>query len=199
MTQGPSAEDIAAVRKSIPEINLIKDETLAMGVASVWAILWRESSYAHIEDAPVSPHLIGRSLVVQSRCVAMMAWDAAKRLEQYHEIVVNYDHLLAGCLLLDASKLVEYSFDSDGSLVRTPLRQQFPHTLRGAEVARQLGLPDPVVHIIFFHTPRILLNPAGTEPLLAQGADITAVDALYLAAGRPTARLQRDPDAGNIK
>jgi len=69
------AADIEHIRSLLPELALINDRSIADAVATVWAYLWRQSSYDRVEDAPVSPQLRRRSLIDQVRCVAMIALD----------------------------------------------------------------------------------------------------------------------------
>jgi hypothetical protein len=120
-------------------------------------------------------------------------------LNEYHGIETNEDHLLAAGLLLDASKVVEYFPDESDVLARTRIRNLLPHAYLSAEALRELSMPDEIVHLVLYHTPRILLNPSLVEAIVLQGADLTAVDCLYFDAGLLTARLRRDPEAGNIK
>ena len=194
-----TSADMQHVRALLPEVSRISDPSIAEGVVTIWAHLWRQSRYERLEDAPVSPHLRGRRLIDQVRCVTMMAYDIAHRLHEYHGIEINEDHLLAGGFLLDASKVVEYYPDDVDVLARTRIRNLLPHAFLSAEALRELSMPDEIVHLVLYHTPRILLNPSLVEAIVLQGSDLTAVDCLYFDAGLLTARLRRDPEAGNIK
>jgi hypothetical protein len=198
-TISPAPSDVEHVRSLLPELSLIRDPRVAEAVATIWAYLWRASQYEQLEDAPVSPDLRKRRLIDQVRCVTMIAVDTARRLKEYHGIETNQDHVVAAGLLLDASKLVEYFPDDADVLARTRIRNLLPHSYLSAEAARQLNLPDEIVHLVLYHTPRVLLNPSMVEAIVLQGADLTAVDCLYFDSGKLTARLRRDPEAGNIK
>ena len=64
---------------------------------------------------------------------------------------INGDFLIAGALLHDVGKLMEYEL-RNGKVVKSEYGKQFRHPVSGSNLARDCGLPDGVVHIIYAHS-----------------------------------------------
>jgi putative nucleotidyltransferase with HDIG domain len=61
------------------------------------------------------------------------------------------DHLIAGALLHDVGKALEYEKSGDGVRV-SEYGKKIRHPISGANLARELGLPEEVAHIIESHS-----------------------------------------------
>lgn len=152
-----------------PEVALIGDDSLREKVGAVWQRLWEESGFDRIEDVPVMPTLPYPNLKHQQayiKCIVAVA----RIFEEVHGVEYNMDHLIAGALLADASKLVEYR-RVEGGYGLTELGQQLPHATYAAHLALQVGLPMPVVHIIATHSPSSGMAPASSEARLLHWLD----------------------------
>ncbi len=64
---------------------------------------------------------------------------------------LNLDFLIAGALLHDVGKLLEYDI-VDGKVVKGEYGKKFRHPVSGALLAREIGLPDEIVLIIYAHS-----------------------------------------------
>ena len=64
---------------------------------------------------------------------------------------INQDDLIAGALLHDVGKLLEYEL-IDGNAVKSEYGKVFRHPVSGSKLAWQCGLPDEIVHIIYAHS-----------------------------------------------
>lgn len=73
--------------------------------------------------------------------------DAYSRL-----FTIEWDILVAGAILHDVGKPLEYARTPEGSYVVSPLGRLIRHPISGANLAAELGLPDKVVHIIAVHS-----------------------------------------------
>jgi hypothetical protein len=47
---------------------------------------------------------------------------------------------------------MEYELKEDGSVVKSEFGKQKRHPVSGSELAKELGLPDEIVHIIYAHS-----------------------------------------------
>ena len=64
---------------------------------------------------------------------------------------INLDFLIAGALLHDVGKLLEYEV-KENKVVKGPYGERFRHPVSGALLAKSLGLPDDIVLIIYAHS-----------------------------------------------
>lgn len=152
-----------------PELELITDVSLRGKVVAVWQRLWEESSFDQIGDVPVMPSLPYPNLKHQQaylKCIVSVA----RIFEDVHGASYNMDHLIAGAMLADASKLVEYQRTGSG-YGYTELGRQLPHAIYGAHIALLMGLPMPVVHMIATHSPSSGMAPASDEARLLHWLD----------------------------
>ena len=152
-----------------PELDLIGDGVLREKVVAIWQQLWAESSFERIEDVPVMPSLPYPHLKHQQgylKCVVAVA----RIFEEVHGPRYEMDHLIAGALLADASKLVEYRRAGDGYGL-TELGRSLPHAIYGAHLALAAGLPLPIVHMIATHSPNSGMAPATAEAQLLHWLD----------------------------
>jgi len=64
---------------------------------------------------------------------------------------LNKNFLIAGALLHDVGKLLEYKI-KDGKVMISEYGKKFRHPVSGSLLAKELGLPDEVVLIIYAHS-----------------------------------------------
>lgn len=65
---------------------------------------------------------------------------------------LDYDTLLAGALLHDIGKLVEYELTPDGSTIQSKTGKYVRHPFYGAAIAYKNGVPASIIHIIAMHS-----------------------------------------------
>lgn len=98
------------------------------------------------------------------------------------------DSLIAAALLHDVGK--PQSLEMKGnSLVKTELGERFSHLYIGAQLARDEGIPDDIVHAIISHTvptyaPAAPILPRTLEAVLVHYADFACADSLFLVSGK---------------
>ena len=61
------------------------------------------------------------------------------------------DVLIAGALLHDVGKLLEYARNAEGRFVMSDYGLKLRHPVSGAMLAQKHGLPEHVLHIIAVH------------------------------------------------
>jgi len=141
----------------LPEINNISDDPLKEGVLECFILALNEGGFSSsdidklpftldIDNCPVS-------LLEHIKGVTNTSLVITNTLEEIYgpRIVIDKDILIAGALLHDVGKLVEYASD-DGEIVLSDLGRALRHPTIGAQLANEAGLPPEVVHIIAYHS-----------------------------------------------
>jgi len=141
-----------------PELEWIQDKDLREKTAKTWELALKKSVLGP-EDLKRIPFtlLCGPDLKVtfmdHKRSVVHIARDAGEKINSmYHgELTVNMDVLIAGAILCDVGKLVEYVLDDNGNAVQGNYGKYLRHPFSGVSLAEQCGVPAEVCHIIAAH------------------------------------------------
>jgi putative nucleotidyltransferase with HDIG domain len=166
------------ILKLWPELNWIKDELLREKTAKTWELAL-EKSVLTIDDLNKIPFtlLAGPDLKVtfmdHKRSVAHIAKDAGEKINaMYHgELPVNMDVLIAGAILCDVGKLLEYELDENGNSKQGVYGKYLRHPFSGVSIAEQCGVPADVCHIIATHAGEGNLVKRTTEAYIVHHAD----------------------------
>ena len=169
------------VAEAFPELELIADASLRNCVAEVWLECWRESAWVKLEDAPKSPTLPSPSLVAHTRAVVRLALATADLERDLRGRHYDRDTLVAGALLHDVSKLVEWEPGPAGP-VASKRGRLLQHAVYAAHKALAKGVVDEVVHIVISHTEQSGVAPQTWECKLVRSADLIDSAALELLA-----------------
>ncbi|MCA1756514.1 MAG: hypothetical protein LC649_03545 [Bacteroidales bacterium] len=141
-----------------PEIEWIQDEELREKVAHTWEIAL-ERSVLSADDLNRIPFtlLCGPDLKVSfmdhKRCVVHVARESGEKMISFFgsEMPVDMDVLLAGAILADVGKLLEYELDGNGNAVQGSYGKYLRHPFSGVSLAEECGCPPGVCHIIAAH------------------------------------------------
>ena len=161
-----------------PEIDWIQDEELKNHTALTWELAL-ERSVLKPEDLRRIPFtlLCGPDLKVtfmdHKRSVVHIARDAGNKInEMYHgELPVNMDVLIAGAILADVGKLLEYELDADGKAIQGNYGKYLRHPFSGVSLAEEAGVPAEVCHIIATHAGEGNMVKRTTEAYIVHHAD----------------------------
>jgi len=161
-----------------PELTWIQDKELREKTARTWNLAL-EKSVLTADDLRRIPFtlLCGPDLKVtfmdHKRSVVRIARDAGQTInEMYHgELPVNMDILIAGAILCDVGKLLEYVVDENGKVVQGVYGKYLRHPFSGVSLAEQCGLPAEVCHIIAAHAGEGDLIKRSTEAYIVHHAD----------------------------
>ena len=148
---------LESVYKLWPELDWIQDAGLKSKTALTWALALEKSVLAP-EDLATIPFtlLCGPDLKVSfmahKRCVVHVAKESALKMNLFFEkeLPVNMDVLIAGAILADVGKLLEYEL-KDGKAVQGIYGKYIRHPFSGVALAEQCGIPPEVCHIIAAH------------------------------------------------
>jgi putative nucleotidyltransferase with HDIG domain len=141
-----------------PELEWIQDPALRERTAKTWELAL-EKSVLTPDDLNRSPFtlLCGPDLKVtfmdHKRSVVHIARASAEKMNEFYhgELPVDMDVLIAGAILADVGKLLEYELNAEGKAVQGKYGQYLRHPFSGVSLAEQCGLPAPVCHIIAAH------------------------------------------------
>lgn len=146
------------VLRLLPEINQIEDEILRGKVIACWAeaIEFRGWTEELLRSMPftllaenVSIPFIDHVRAVCLMCVACD--DVLIKVHGDRRTRVNRDWLIAGAMLADVGKLLEFEI-IDGNPVKSDYGKHIRHPFSGVGLAYKHGLPSEVMHIIATHS-----------------------------------------------
>src|ERR1700704_2113844 len=153
---------VTQIAQLFPSLKRIKDKSLREKVAAVWneAITtgcggkgWtfaalgagKVTLFAGDIDMKFVEHLNSCAL----QCIAIA--EVLKRAFRCN-IPIQRDYLIAGALLADVGKPLEYDKDPSGKVVQGKFGQQLRHPFSGGALAYKHGIPGAVMHIIATHS-----------------------------------------------
>jgi hypothetical protein len=84
---------------------------------------------------------------------------------------VDMDTLIAGAILADVGKLLEYELDASGKAVQGMYGKYLRHPFSGVSLAEQCGVPPGVCHIIATHAGEGNMVKRSTEAYIVHHAD----------------------------
>ncbi len=161
-----------------PELDWIKDESLREKTAKTWELALERSvlTEGDLNRIPFTL-LCGPDLKVtfmdHKRSVVHIARDAGQKIiDMYHgELPVNMDVLIAGAILADVGKLLEYELNKEGKAVQGTYGKYLRHPFSGVSLAEECGVPAAVCHIIATHAGEGNMVKRTTEAYIVHHAD----------------------------
>lgn len=142
----------------IPEFELIEDEDLRERTLRVWLKAldeggWKPDDLDRIPFTLLIPDCSVSFLQHVRGVVGVVAASSDVLMSLYGEkLALNRDYLLAGALLHDVGKLVEYSEQEDGSFVKSSNGAYLRHPFSGVGLCYGEGIPPEVIHIVAVHS-----------------------------------------------
>lgn len=130
------------------ELHWIKDVDLRNKVVEVWITAAKRGGWDILDNVPFTLLFpdSGRLTDHTKRMTHLV-----KSIADQREEPLNKDYLIAGALLHDVGKLLEYD-TIGGKIVISSYGKKFRHPVSGALIAQELGLPDDIVLIIYAHS-----------------------------------------------
>jgi putative nucleotidyltransferase with HDIG domain len=169
------------VLKIWPEINWIKDKSLKEKVLDCW-IYAIENSVLSIEDLEKIPFSLllkdcKISFMNHKRTAVQLSVEIANIMKKNFgtEIQIDMDTLIAGAILIDVGKLLEYEI-KDGKLTTSQAGKLVRHPFSGLAIADRFGLPAEVQHIIASHSKEGDFGQRTVEAIIVHHADFVSFD-----------------------
>ena len=164
------------VKKLWPELDWIKDNDLREKVAKTWSLALERSELTadDLQKIPFTllvPNL-NVTFMAHKRAVVHIAKQAGEKVEEFfgNDLPVDMDVLIAGAILADVGKLLEY-VKKDGQAVQGPYGKYLRHPFSGVSIAEECGIPPEVSHIIAAHAKEGDHVKRTTEAYLVHHAD----------------------------
>lgn len=169
------------VIKIWPEINLIRNQELREKVLNCW-VYAIENSVLAPDDLEVIPFSLlikdcNISFMNHKRTAVQLSIDIAKRMKDNFgdEIKIDMDILIAGAILIDVGKLIEYD-KVNGMLTTSKTGKLLRHPFSGVAIADRFGLPPEVQHIIAYHAKEGDDAKRSIEAIIVHHADFVSFE-----------------------
>jgi len=171
------------IEKLFPEIEQMKDEKLQEQVISTWEEAIEKGGW-RMEDMNSIPFTLlipdcKISLITHTRAVTQTALKIADVLLNFYKdkVQINLDLLIAGAILHDVGKILEYAKDKD-KIVKSKTGKLLRHPFSGSALAYKHELPDEVVHIIATHAKEGDGGYRSIEAMIVHYADFINFESL---------------------
>ncbi len=171
------------IRKLFPELDLIEDRTLREQTLDVWTEAAEQGGWT-AEDLTKIPFTLlietgNISLIDHTRAVTKTAIAICTVLtaEYGDELPIDRDHLIAGGLLHDVGKCLEYE-RKGGKIVKSERGRDLRHPFSGTALAFQRGLPSDICHMIAVHAGEGTGHRHTTEAFIIHHADFVNFEPL---------------------
>lgn len=165
------------IKELWPELDWIEDDDLREKTANTWKLAL-ERSVLTAEDLQTIPFTllvpdIKVTFMAHKRAVVHIAKESGEKMNYFFkdDLPVNMDVLIAGAILCDVGKLVEYELDDNGKAVQGSYGKYLRHPFSGVSLAEECGVPAEVCHIIAAHATEGDLIKRSTEAYVVHHSD----------------------------
>lgn len=161
-----------------PELDWIRVQELQAATTKTWEMAL-ERSVLSPQDLQRIPFtlLAGPDLKVSfmahKRCVVHVARESALKMIDFFgdDLPIDLDVVIAGAILADVGKLLEYELDENGNSFQGTYGKYLRHPFSGVSLAESCGVPPEVCHIIAAHAGEGNLVKRSTEAYIVHHAD----------------------------
>lgn len=170
------------VKEMWPELEWIKDEQLKEKVTDVWVCALENSVLTpdDLERIPFTLLAPGCTVtfMAHKRSVVHISLESAKAMEKFFgdQLPIDMDILVAGAILIDVGKLLEYELNDKGESVVGKTGKYLRHPFTGVALAHKFGLPDEVCHMIATHAKEGNLGKRSVESYIVHHADFMSFE-----------------------
>ena len=171
------------VLELLPEINEIQDPGLREKVIACWAeaMAYRDWKVEELKSIPFT--LLADNVQIyfieHVRTCTKMGLAVNRVLDQAYgdrKTPVNRDHLVAGSLLADVGKLLEFDKKKDGTVFKSDYGNHIRHPFSGVGLAFKHDIPSEVMHIIAVHSKEGAGEKRSPEAIIFHHVDFIDFD-----------------------
>ncbi len=181
-----TAKDIEGLFGTI--LARIQDADLRAKTVQAWVMACERGGWKSVEDLKVMPFTLltnthGVNFIEHTIAVTEGAFGLAKAQENAYRKMpykIDFDRLLAGGLLHDVGKLLEFELDGNGGFRKSLSGKCARHPISGTAVAYEVGLPDQVLNTIACHAKEGDGRPQVVETVLIHQADFGTFNPLAM-------------------
>ena len=91
-------------------------------------------------------------------------------------VPIDHDHLIAGALVADVGKLLEYDKDAQGRVIKGSFGEMLRHPFSGVALCYKHGIPPEVMHIVATHSHEGDKVQRSIESIIFHHADFVDFD-----------------------
>jgi putative nucleotidyltransferase with HDIG domain len=187
MTTTPKTNyDVNEIAKLFPSLMQIKQRSLREKVAAVWSEAittgcggkgWTFAELRAVKFTLLAGEIDMRFVEHLNSCArqCIAIADVLKRSFRC-SIPIKRDYLIAGALLADVGKPLEYDKDENGNVVQGKFGQQLRHPFSGVALAYKHGIPAEVMHMIATHSHEGDKVERSIESIIFHHADFVDFD-----------------------
>jgi hypothetical protein len=169
---------IQQIKDLWPELEWISDGDLREKTARTWELAFSKSVLQPADLYKIPFTLLAKpdlkvSFMDHKRAMVHIARQSGLKFIEFFkaEMPVNMDVLVAGAILADVGKLLEYELDGKGNSFQGKYGAYLRHPFSGVSLAEQCGVPAEVCHIIAAHAAEGDLVKRSTEAYIVHHAD----------------------------
>src|SRR5437588_12695579 len=160
-TTQPKTYGVKEIAKLFPSLMKIKQKSLREKVAAVWSEAittgcggkgWSFAELRAVKFTLLAGDIDMKFVEHLDSCVRQCIAIADVLKKSFRcSIPIQRDYLIAGALLADVGKPLEYDKDKSGKVVQGKFGQQLRHPFSGVALAYKHGIPGEGMHIIASH------------------------------------------------
>ena len=185
---------VSDIAQLFPSLRRIKEKSLRERVAAVWSEAittscggkgWTFDELRAVKFTLLAGD-IDMTFVEHLNSCARQCIAIADVLESAFRcgIHIQRDYLIAGALLADVGKPLEYDKDTSGKVIQGKFGQQVRHPFSGVALAYKHGIPGEVMHIIATHSHEGDKVERSIESIIFHHADFVDFDIAKLLGKR---------------
>lgn len=171
------------VLELLPEIEAISDGDLKAKVIACWAeaMEYRNWTVSELRSIPFTllAENVKIGFIEHVRTCTKMAVAVDKVLDEAYgdrKTSVNRDYLIAGSLLADVGKLIEFDKKADGNVYKSDYGKHLRHPFSGVGLAFKHGIPSEVMHVIAVHSKEGAGEKRSPEAIIFHHVDFIDFD-----------------------
>jgi putative nucleotidyltransferase with HDIG domain len=170
------------ILKAVPEFDLIENNQLRDKALGVWEEALSTGGFTVEEMMRIPFTLLVDNVEIKFlehvRAVCQMCNATAGVVERMYgnRVELDKDTLIAGALLADIGKMIEFDRRPDGTLVKGHKGQMLRHPFTGVGLCFKAGIPYEVMHIVAVHSKEGDHVERSNEAIIFHHADFTSFD-----------------------
>ena len=194
----PTVYSVTKIAELFPSIRKIKNKSLREKIAAVWSEAittgcggkgWTFAELRAVKftllAGDINMTFVEHLNSCARQCIAIA--DVLKKSFRYR-IPIQRDYLIAGALLADVGKPLEYAKDASGNVIQGKFGQQVRHPFSGVALAYKHGIPGEVLHIIATHSHEGDKVERSIESIIFHHADFVDFDIAKILGKRAAAK-----------
>ncbi len=193
-TVEPPVYSVNKIAQLFPSLKKIKNRSLREKVAAVWSEAittgcggkgWTFNELRAVKFTLLAGEIDMRFVEHLNSCARQCIAIAEVLKKSFRcSIPIQRDYLIAGALLADVGKPLEFDKDESGNVVQGKFGQQVRHPFSGVALAYKHGIPGEVMHIIATHSHEGDKMERSIESIIFHHADFVDFDIAKLLGKR---------------